>query len=195
MVDALNSDGIAVTWEEVLDNNGAPVAESAVQKKMLFELMARKGYSKSWDDAKLMIKTTPRYQINRKKPAAIAVIQAIHEAGGIAILAHPYLVSEMVTYEHNTISRDEYIRAMLSAGLDGIEVNYPYDKTSYGGNLTNEQIADEILEKYGALVNVLSGVSDYHADHKKGVKNARQIGEAGIEIDYFNSNPYLSNLP
>ena len=31
-------------FEEVLDNGGNPVREDQVQKKMIFELIARKGY-------------------------------------------------------------------------------------------------------------------------------------------------------
>lgn len=31
-----------MTWEEVLQNNGYPVQEQFVQKKMIFELMAEK---------------------------------------------------------------------------------------------------------------------------------------------------------
>lgn len=194
LVERLRQDGIVVSWEEVLENNSSPVPESAVQKKMLFELMARKGYAKSWNDAKLQIKNTPNYQIKRRKPTAVSAIEAMRNAGGISILAHPYLISDTVHYEGRSISRDEFIRILISAGIDGIEANYPYDKTSYGGRLTNEQIANDIIRSYASLVNIISGGSDYHADHKKGVVNARQIGDAGIDIDCFNANKYLSRL-
>lgn len=191
LVDELNKKGIAVTWEEVLENNASPIPESAVQKKMIFELIARKGYAKSWNDAKLMVKNTPSFQINRKKPSAVSTIQAIRDTGGISILAHPYLIADLVRYEGKEVRRDDFIRALFSQGLDGIEANYTYDKTSYGGSMTKDQIAAEVIKNYGTAAKILSGGSDYHADHKKGVANAREIGEAGVTIEYFYSNPYL----
>lgn len=194
LVDALNENGIAVGWQEVLDNNGSPVPEEAVQKKMLFELIARKGYVKSWNEAKQMIKNTPRYQINREKPSAASAIRAIRETGGVSVLAHPYLIADMLSYEGKSISRDQFIRHLLAEGLNGIEAVYTYDKTSYGGTMSKEQIAREVAERYGPLVEFLSGGSDYHADQKKGVVDARRIGEAGIDMEYFHSNRCLSGL-
>lgn len=191
LITALNAGGFAITWEEVLGNNGSPVPEEAIQKKMLFELMARKGFVKSWSDAKLLMKNTPQYQINRKKPTAASAIQAIRDTGGISILAHPYLIADTVIYKGDSISRDQFIRSLIAVGLNGIEANYTYDKTSYGGSMTKDQIAKEVTERYGALVDLISGGSDYHADQKKGVVNARAIGEAGIDVDYFHSNRFL----
>ena len=188
LVEALNAGGIDVTWAGVLENNGFPVPEAAIQKKMIFELVARKGYVKSWSEAKRMIKNTPLYQINRTKPTAASAIRAIRETGGISILAHPYLIADTVLHDGREISRDRFIRLLIAEGLNGIEANYTYDKTSYGGSLTKEQISREVAEKYGPLVELISGGSDYHADHKKGVTNARQIGEAGIDADYFRTN-------
>ena len=52
LVKRLNADGMKMTWEEVLDNGGNPVQEDQVQKKMIFELIARKGYQKDWSAAK-----------------------------------------------------------------------------------------------------------------------------------------------
>lgn len=43
-------------------------------------------------------------------------------------------------------------------------------------------------------VSLLSGGSDYHADHKKGVANARQLGDAGVPIDYVLQHFALSRL-
>ena len=194
LVDELNRNGIAISWDEVLDNNGSPVPEHAVQKKMLFELIARKGFVAGWNHAKQMIKAAPQYQINREKPTAASAIHAIHGTGGIAVLAHPYLIAEQVDYKGDALSRDEFIRALIAEGLDGIEANYTYDKTSYSGGMAKEAIAREIVDRYAPLVGVVSGGSDYHADHKKGVANARQIGEAGITPEAFAANPLLQRV-
>lgn len=191
LVERLCAEGYALAWDEVLNNNGSPVPENAVQKKMIFEALARKGYAKSWNDAKLLIKGAPQFQINRRKPTAASAIKAIGQAGGVSILAHPYLISETVLYDNRTLTRDEFIRVLISHGLNGIEANYTYDKTSYGGTMTKEEIAAEVIERYGSTVEIVSGGSDYHADHKKGVANARRIGEAGVGMEHFRNNRRL----
>lgn len=64
-----------MTWEEVLQNNGYPVQEQFVQKKMIFELMARKGYMESWKEAKLYVKNSKEVSVKREKPDAVSVIK------------------------------------------------------------------------------------------------------------------------
>lgn len=185
LVEALNSHDMPMTWQEVLDNNGNPVEEQNVQKKMIFELMARKGYCDTWQDAKLYVKNNKEIIIKREKPAALDVIHTIKSMGGIVIMAHPYLVSEPVSFEGQEISRKEYIHRLIQAGLDGIEASYTYDKTSYGGTMTKEEIIKEVKELYSPMGLIISGGSDYHNDGKKGVKNPREIGDCGLTMEEF----------
>lgn len=57
---------------------------------------------------------------NEERPAHL-VIQAIHSAGGIAVLAHP------VRYR---LSPEELIPAAAALGIDGVETYYAYDHPS-----------------------------------------------------------------
>lgn len=111
-------------------------------------------------------------------------------------MAHPYLVNEPVLLPAGRMDRAAYIDRLIAAGLDGIEACYPYAKTSYGGNLTQGQIEREVRERYTDRVAVISGGSDYHADFKKGVDpaKARNIGECGITMEYFQQNEVLQSL-
>jgi hypothetical protein len=84
------------------------------------------------------------------------------------------------------ISRDNYIERLIAAGLDGIEVSYSYDKTTYKGVLTPEEIEVEVRKKYAGRMLLFSGGSDYHADNKKGAKKVRQLGERGLTDVEFN---------
>ena len=184
-----------ISWEEVLDNHGHPVSEEQVQKKMLFELMARKGYMPNWQEAKLYVKNAKEIKIKREKPDAVSVIQEVHRMGGIVILAHPYLISEPVSYQGKEISREKFIEILIEAGLDGIEASYTYDKTSYGGKQTASEIKKEVEDKYRRRGLIISGGSDYHADGRKGVKNPREIGECGItEEEFMQYNSLVSLL-
>lgn len=195
LTEKLQEAGYQITWEEILDNNGNPVNEDQIQKKMIFELLSRKGYFKTWSDAKLMIKKTPEFnQIAREKPDPLEVIRAVHNCGGIAILAHPYLINEPVCLSGEMLTREDYIRRLIAGGLDGIEARYTYHKTSYSGNMTSDEIAGEVKEKYGKDVKIISGGSDYHADHKKGSKTPRNLGECGLETEEFMKNSVLQKL-
>lgn len=194
LAEELTKKGMEISWEEVLDNHGHPVSEEQVQKKMLFELMARKGYMSNWQEAKLYVKNAKEIKIKREKPDAVSVIQEVHRMGGLVILAHPYLISEPVSYQGKEISREAFIEVLLDAGLDGIEASYTYDKTSYGGNQTAAEIKKEVEEKYRDRGLIISGGSDYHADGKKGVENPREIGECGITKEEFMQYDALVNL-
>lgn len=192
LVKRLNEDGMDITWSEVLQNGGQPIEEQHVLKKMIFELMAKKGYFRNWREAKLLIKNTKRYQVKREKPEPIEVIGAVHRAGGIAILAHPFLISEEVEMDGRFVARSEYIDKLVALGLDGIEACYTYDKTSYEGEMGKEEIEEYIRKNYAGKVKIMSGGSDYHADQKKGVGNPRFIGECGVTETYFYGNEMLA---
>jgi len=193
LCDILTGDGLAVDWQRDILLDGQR-DENAVQRKHVFEAMALKGYVKEWSDAKLLIQNTDKYEVRRKKPDPVGIINNIHEAGGIAILAHPYLIAETPLLNGEKIPRARYIDYLIEAGLDGIEVSYPYHKTSYGGSLPTELIEEEVRRLYAGRVAILSGGSDYHNEGKKGSKKARLLGECGVTMEYFTANPLLRAL-
>lgn len=79
---------------------------------------------------------TPKYESTK------SVIDSVHEAGGIAVLAHPCLTG-----------CEEYIDEFIKMGIDGIEVNHP----SAGA----EQ--QELLRKKASKAKILvTGGSDFH---------------------------------
>ncbi|MDR1924095.1 MAG: hypothetical protein LBQ66_06945, partial [Planctomycetaceae bacterium] len=192
VVERLRANGINVSWDELTTEVGRK--EENVQKKHIFELIATKGYTDTWQAAKIMVRDNPEYDVKREKPDAAGIVRAIHDAGGIAILAHPYLIDEEAQLNGKLVPRDTYIRHLIDAGLDGIEAVYTYDKTSYKGKQTPDEIANEIIKLYSNSVKIISGGSDYHADHKKGTTNPRRIGDAGIELEYFRNNKLLAGL-
>lgn len=195
LTDRLIRNNIDVSWSEILYNKGIPLKDSEVQKKHIFEMIAQKGYTNNWQESKMMVKRNPAYNIKREKPDSLRIIDKIHQLGGLAILAHPYLIDDKINSTFKNVnSRDQYIDHLIERGLDGIEACYSYDKTSYPGNMSNEEIYTKIIEAYSNRVRIISGGSDYHADHKKGIPNARKIGECGITPEDFYNNVLLSSL-
>lgn len=194
LVQKLKRKGMDLSWEELLFNHGIPIGENDVQKKMIFNLMAEKGYVKDWSEAKLMVKNDTALSIPRIKPDAVEVIHEIHRQGGIVIMAHPYLVNDSVYFNESWISRERFIEHLIFEGLDGIEARYTYDKTSYGGTMTKEEIYWEVIQRYQGRIPVISGGSDYHGDRKRGVENPREIGECGLTESEFYQNRVLCSL-
>ncbi|MBR2614897.1 MAG: PHP domain-containing protein [Clostridia bacterium] len=179
LLDRLTAKGMPLTLEEVLASRPG-VTPDTLQKKMIFDMIAKKGYTKDWAEAKLMVKADKSLSVDRKKPDALRVLKAAHDAGGIVILAHPYLIAPEVNFGGKMMSRAEYIQILIDNGLDGIEKVYPYHKTSSVEKRPNEVLYQEIEDMYGDKL-LISGGSDYHNDAKKGTKNPRVIGEAGVE--------------
>jgi len=190
---ALTARGMSVDWEAdvltVRDAAGAVTARrepDEVQRKHVFEAMAARGHCKTWSDAKILVRDDPELNIPRRKIDPVAAIELIHRCGGIAVLAHPHLIDEQVRPERGqAISRAAYIDRLIEAGLDGIEARYTYDKTSYKGTQTPEQIERDVRSTYAGRVKFFSGGSDYHADHKKGAKTVRKLGERGLTVEEF----------
>jgi predicted metal-dependent phosphoesterase TrpH len=82
------------------------------------------------------------------------VIDAIHSAGGVASLAHPGRIRASVEVV------EEMVATLAEAGLDGIEVPYPYagDRSEDYAAVGVEAAAD-LAEEYGLLS---TGGSDCH---------------------------------
>jgi predicted metal-dependent phosphoesterase TrpH len=74
-------------------------------------------------------------------------IRLIHDAGGVAVMAHPMLTN-----------RDEIIAPLVKAGLDGLEVYYPRNTA------TITAYYEGLAEKHGLL---RTGGSDAHGENKK----------------------------
>jgi 3',5'-nucleoside bisphosphate phosphatase len=193
--------GKAIDWEaDVLhyttaDGHKASRQPDEVQRKHIFEAMAQKGYTESWSAAKLMVRDNPDLNVHRRKIDPLDAINLIHRCGGFAVLAHPYLIDASVTVPgYPEMSRFDYIERLIAGGLDGIEVCYSYDKTTYQGQLTPEAIEAECRARYTNRLRILSGGSDYHAGQKKGEKKLRSLGERGLTIEEFESY-YANEIP
>jgi len=192
LCERLSASGMPIDWERDILHYTGPDGRPAtrrpdhVQRKHVFEAMAAKGYVPSWSDAKILVRDNPDLNVRRRKIDPREAIGLIRRCGGVAVLAHPYLIDERVESPGRPPrSREQYIDELIEAGLNGIEARYTYDKTSYKGALTPEQVEAEVRERYGRRLRIISGGSDYHADHKKGARKVRALGERGLTVEEF----------
>lgn len=79
------------------------------------------------------------------------LIEAIHNAGGIAVLAHPACCW--------ALSHERFIKKLISYGLDGIEIHYPYKR--HRGIIKFAAAADmeRLADKFGLIK---TGGTDLH---------------------------------
>jgi len=192
LCDVLTENGMPVDYEndilKYIDENGNVKYRDPdeVERKHIFEVIAKKGYAPSWKEAKILVRDNPVLNVRREKINPFDALELIKSCGGTAVLAHPYLIDELIVYpDGKRLTRHEYINRLIDSGLDGIEVNYPYSKTSYKGNLADNEIAKAVKETYQGKVKFFTGGSDYHADEKKGIANPRYIGEGGISYEEY----------
>ncbi len=80
------------------------------------------------------------------------LIEAIHQAGGIAVLAHPAC--------YWAISLENLVKKLIDIGLDGIEVYYPYPRFRKIVKFHSSKDVMKIANKYPNLIK--TGGTDFH---------------------------------
>lgn len=80
------------------------------------------------------------------------LIHAIHDAGGIAVLAHPAC--------YWTLNLEKFVVKLMKIGLDGIEVYYPYPRFRKIVKFHSAKSVLRITDKYPQLIK--TGGTDFH---------------------------------
>jgi len=139
MLNRLRVLGIVVEAEEVM----ARAQDGNVGRPHLARVLVQHGFVASTDEAfdRYLAEGRPAY-VPRPDVTIADAIRVIHEAGGLAALAHPGL--------HN---RDEAIPDMVAAGLDAVEVYH----VNHSPGLTTHY--RRLAQRQGLLV---TGGSDFH---------------------------------
>ncbi len=82
------------------------------------------------------------------------LIQAIHNAGGIAVLAHPAC--------YWALSLERLVKRLIDCGLDGIETYYPYPRFRRIVKFHSAKDVIKIADKYPHLIR--TGGDDFHGE-------------------------------
>ena len=97
-------------------------------------------------------------------------VALIHQAGGLAILAHPCL------YKMKRAELTAMIEELVNAGLNGIEAVYSCNQGS------DEKDFREMAEKYQLL---LSGGSDFHGANKPYIHLGTGKGNMAVPYEFL----------
>jgi len=136
-------------------------------------LMVKKGYVKTYQEAfdKYLKKGGPLY-LDKKRLEPEKAIELIHNAGGVAILAHPYQTG----LEGENL--EKLVKKLKSHGLDGIEVYY-------------SKHTPRMIEEYETLAKkfdlLITAGSDFHGKNKPDI-------ELGMEINFKEIKDFIFKL-
>lgn len=165
ILERLNKLGFAMTWEEVLTEAG----EGVVGRPHFAQVMLRKGYAKNKNEIfdRWLGDGKPGYA-ERPRLTAEDAIALIHQAGGVAVLAHPF------TLHLGKEALDAQLGTLAAAGLDGMECYY--------SEHTVPQTADylALAEKHGLLP---TGGSDFHGEVAPGIQLGIGFGRLATPDD------------
>lgn len=141
------ADGLPVTYQAMKERFGEVIGRPHFGR-LLVELGLAESVADAFDN---YVGRGKRYYVPRNTIPIEAAVQNIADAGGVAVLAHPF------QYKKNDAELRELLRICLDHGLKGIECRY----TGY----SPEQIAylEGLAEEYHLLK---TGGSDFHGDNK-----------------------------
>lgn len=175
IIELLNRMGFELTLNEVRNE----VGECQLGRPHIACLMVKKGFAQSIGKAfdKYLAKGKPAY-IDKYRIDCGRAIETILGAGGIPVLAHPFLLQ---------IKNDEILENLIitlsEMGLKGIEVYYPEH--------TPERIAyyTEIANRHGLL---MTGGTDFHGSITPEIRMGS--GKGNLFIPYELYEKLISSL-
>ena len=161
MLEKLKAVGVHLRREDVERH-----ATGVVGRPHMAQAMLAAGVVKSFEEAfTRFLGSSGLAYVPKVKLTPAEAIGAIHADGGLAVLAHPYLLSQ----------QPRHIEAMLldltGMGLDGVEVYYTEHSDKYTA------LVAELAQRIGLL---MSGGSDFHGSVKPGVALGK--GRGGLFV-------------
>jgi len=169
MIEKFHNLGIELSLDEIKAKAGG---EEIFSRPHFAQVLVEKGYAQSRQDAfTLYLAEGAVCYVPRESSSYEDCIQAILHAGGVPVLAHPFLL------QPSPSSLKSIVRVLKDAGLQGLEVwhsDHPNDMQQQYAKLTEE------------LNLIPTGGSDYHGKNKphielgRGQNNNINIHDLGI---------------
>jgi predicted metal-dependent phosphoesterase TrpH len=166
IAERLQSLSFSIAYEEVEQLAGNEV----VGRPHFARLLVERGYAASIQDAfnRFLGKGAAAY-VEKARLSPAASIALIHEAGGVAVLAHPYQL-KLASLEES----EQLVVELAALGLDGIEALY-----SRHSQAERDAYA-RMAQRHGLLV---TGGSDYHGTYKPDISIVRGKGDLAVPYE------------
>ncbi len=167
MVGLMEEAGLPITYAEVL----ASVPEGATPgRPHIADALVSKGVVSHRDEAFAQwLSNDSRFYVSHYAPDPVRAVELVVEAGGVAVMAHPF------TDSPGRQSSDDLIAEMAAAGLAGVEV-WHRDNDEAG-----RERGLALATRLGLLV---TGSSDYHGEGKRNLLGENlTAAEVLVEIE------------
>ncbi|HUK56280.1 MAG TPA: PHP domain-containing protein [Nitrospiria bacterium] len=170
IVQKLQALGLKITYDEVVAASGG----GQVGRPHFAKVLIQKGYVSSTPEAfeRYLKKGAPGY-VEKFRFSPQDAIAAIHEAGGVAVLAHPFTL-----FKEPSPLLEPLLDTLSETGLDGMEVIY----STYSEE--QSRYYRELAGKYRLLP---SGGSDFHGAHKPGIDLGVGLGKLHVPFELLES--------
>jgi 3',5'-nucleoside bisphosphate phosphatase len=165
IVQALQKFGINISLEELAGRFPVP----QLGRPHIAQLLIQKGYAVAMDDAfdRLLGKGKPGY-VDKFRVTHREAIDAVRNAGGVAVLAHPYLC------DLSDDGLDALIQRLKDDGIEGLEVYYPEHTAA------QTRFYEHLSKTYTLLS---TGGTDFHGDATPGIEIGK--GRGDLRVPYF----------
>lgn len=159
IIQKLNLLGYRINHDDVTHEAGGDI----IGRPHIARTLIRKGYFTSIQTCfeELLDRKGAGY-VQRWRPDIRTAIDAIHESGGVAVLAHPGLLR----LESEAVLR-HFIQSLAEIGLDGLETNYSMHSSQ------QLKLFSDIARSFGLIQ---TGGSDFHGLNK-------DYGDLGLGVD------------
>ncbi|CAN2041586.1 3',5'-nucleoside bisphosphate phosphatase [Candidatus Magnetomoraceae bacterium gMMP-15] len=165
MLEKLNKAGVDISLDEVKQ----AVGDSQTGRPHIAKIIVKKGFASNIQQAfDKYIGSEGACYVEKYRLKAKKAIEIITGAGGIPVLAHPYLIKTRSIDE-----LEELIIYLKSAGLKGLEVFY----SEHTPKLID--LYQKLARKYDLI---MTGGTDFHGSFKPGIQMG--IGKGNLKIPY-----------
>jgi predicted metal-dependent phosphoesterase TrpH len=167
ILEKLRSLGLALDPKEITDE----ADEARIGRPHIAQAMVRKGYVRSVDEAfaRYLARGAKAY-IPRRRPSCTEAMEAIREAGGVPVLAHPHTVGI-----EGLAELEMCIGKLVREGLAGVEVLYP------DAPFAIRKFLSDLCERWGLLK---TGGSDFHGGLKPEVHLGFGRGDLRVPLEW-----------
>jgi hypothetical protein len=150
MVQRMAADGIPITIEQV---RASATAGATLGRPHIADALVASGFVSTRAEAfEDVLRNGSRYYVAHYAPDPVRAVQLVREAGGVAVMAHPFASGRGWTVD------DDVIEAMAAAGMTGIEARHRDHSPA-------EQAHAELVASRLGLFT--TGSSDYHGRGKE----------------------------
>ena len=169
ILERLNTMGVDISLNEVISLAGT---KGQTGRPHIAQVLLLKGVVKSIQEAfdRYIGKGKPAY-VDKYRVNFAQAIKVIKDAGGVAVLAHPYII-----YPEHDHRLEKLVILLAEKGLGGIEVFYPNHTPD------NTRYFIEIARRHNLL---MTGGTDFHGDLTPQIKMGTGRGNFSVPYSLY----------